>query len=83
VEGSARVSISDHGLGIPPEALPHLFERFYRARNVSVAEIPGSGIGLYIVKSIVEELGGAISVESAVGHGTRFIIALKLAGQPG
>src|SRR4030095_11835693 len=42
------VTISDHGLGIPPEALPHLFERFYRARNVTIAEIPGSGMGLYI-----------------------------------
>jgi PAS domain S-box-containing protein len=71
------VSISDHGLGIPPEALPHLFERFYRARNVTIAEIPGSGIGLYIVKSIVEELGGSIVVESVIGQGTKFFVRLK------
>lgn len=70
------VSISDKGLGIPPEALPHLFERFYRAKNVTIAEIPGSGIGLYIVKSIVEELGGSIHVKSAVNEGTTFIITL-------
>jgi PAS domain S-box-containing protein len=71
------VTISDHGLGIPPEALPHLFERFYRARNVTIAEIPGSGIGLYIVKTIVEELGGSIEVESAVNQGTKFFVRLK------
>lgn len=71
-----RVYISDKGLGIPPEALPHLFERFYRAKNVTIAEIPGSGIGLYIVKTIVEELGGRILVKSAPNEGTTFIVIL-------
>jgi len=75
-EKEARVSISDQGLGIPPEAHHHLFERFYRARNVTIAEIPGSGIGLYIVKSIVDELGGSIRVESELNQGTTFIISL-------
>ena len=75
-EKEARVSISDQGLGIPPEARQHLFERFYRARNVTIAEIPGSGIGLYIVKSIVDELGGNIRVESELNQGTTFIISL-------
>ena len=76
-ESEVSVSISDQGLGIPPEALQHLFERFYRAKNVTIAEIPGSGIGLYIVKSIVEELGGKINVESALNQGTTFTISLK------
>jgi two-component system sensor histidine kinase/response regulator len=76
-ESEVRVSISDQGLGIPPEAQQHLFERFYRARNVTIAEIPGSGIGLYIVKSIVEELGGNITVESELNEGTTFIISLR------
>jgi PAS domain S-box-containing protein len=76
-ESEVRVSISDQGLGIPPEAQQHLFERFYRARNVTIAEIPGSGIGLYIVKSIVEELGGNITVESELNMGTTFIISLR------
>jgi signal transduction histidine kinase len=76
-EDGVLVAISDHGLGIPPEALPHLFERFYRARNVTIAEIPGSGIGLYIVKNIVEELGGSITVESETNQGTRFFVRLK------
>ena len=55
-----------------------MFERFYRAKNITVAEIPGSGIGLYIVKSIVDELGGTISVESKVNHGTTFTVKMKL-----
>ena len=73
------IAIEDHGLGIPPEALPHLFERFYRAKNVTVAEIPGSGVGLYIVKSIVDELGGSISVESEINHGAKFTVRLRRA----
>jgi two-component system, sensor histidine kinase and response regulator len=76
-EDEVRVSISDQGLGIPPEALQHLFERFYRAKNVTIAEIPGSGIGLYIVKSIVEELGGQINVESELNKGTTFNVTLR------
>jgi len=73
------VSIVDHGIGIPPEAVSHLFERFYRAKNVTIAEIPGSGIGLYIVKSIVEELNGKITVESVIQQGTTFVVSLKKA----
>jgi len=78
-ETRACVSIVDHGLGIPPEAIPHLFERFYRAKNVTIAEIPGSGIGLYIVKSIIDELGGMISVKSEINRGTTFTVCLRLA----
>jgi len=77
-EREAIVSITDHGLGIPPDALPHLFERFYRAKNVTVAEIPGSGVGLYIVKSIVDELGGKIEVKSELNQGTTFTVSLRL-----
>jgi len=77
LEDKIRVSISDQGLGIPTEAMQHLFERFYRAKNVTIAEIPGSGIGLYIVKSIVEELGGKIHVESELNKGTTFIVTLR------
>ena len=72
-----NISITDHGLGIPPEALPHLFQRFYRAKNVTIAEIPGSGIGLYIVRSIIETLGGTISVESVQNKGTTFTVTLR------
>ena len=78
-ESDVSISIADHGLGIPHEAASHLFERFYRAKNVTVAEIPGSGIGLYIVKSIVEELDGKITVESVINQGTTFIVTLQKA----
>jgi len=76
-EGFVDVSVTDHGMGIAAEAIPHLFEKFYRAKNVTVAEIPGSGIGLYIVKSIIEELGGKIEVKSKLNHGTTFIVHLR------
>jgi PAS domain S-box-containing protein len=76
-ETEVRVSISDQGLGIPEESIPYLFERFYRAKNVTIAEIPGSGIGLYIVKTIVDELGGSIRVESELNKGTKFIVSLQ------
>lgn len=81
-DDNVLVAISDHGLGIPPEAIPHLFERFYRAKNVTIAEIPGSGIGLYIVKTIVEELGGTINVESVLNQGTKFLVSLKRSQSP-
>ena len=73
----AHVAIVDKGIGIPSEDIPHLFERFYRAKNVTVAEVPGSGIGLYIVNSIVKELGGEITVDSILGKGTTFTVSLK------
>jgi PAS domain S-box-containing protein len=71
------IVITDHGLGIPSESMPHIFQQFYRAKNITLAEIPGSGIGLYIVKSIIEGLGGTISVESFQNKGTSFTVALR------
>lgn len=76
-EREVLVDIIDSGVGIPEPAIPHLFDRFYRAKNVTIAEIPGSGIGLYIVKSIVEELGGSIRVNSVLDRGTTFRVSLK------
>jgi signal transduction histidine kinase len=78
-ETHVKIAIIDKGVGIPQEALPHLFKRFYRAKNVTVAEIPGSGIGLYIVNSIVTELGGEILVESIANKGTTFTVCLQRA----
>lgn len=77
LEHETRVSIVDRGMGIPPDAMQHLFERFYRARNVNASEISGSGIGLFIVKSILQELHGSIFVRSKVGEGTTFTVSLK------
>ena len=76
-ETEVLIDIVDSGVGIPQQAIPHLFERFYRAKNVTIAEIPGSGIGLYIVKSIVETLGGTIHVKSVIDQGTTFTVSLK------
>jgi PAS domain S-box-containing protein len=78
-ETHVKIAIIDKGVGIPQDALPHLFKRFYRAKNVTVAEIPGSGIGLYIVNSIVTELGGEILVESIANKGTTFTVCLRRA----
>jgi signal transduction histidine kinase len=67
------VCIEDDGIGIPPEDLPPLFNRFHRARNA--ATYPGNGLGLAIVKAVADAHGGKISVESS-GHGTRFELSL-------
>lgn len=71
------IEIVDNGVGIPQDSIAHLFERFYRAKNVTIAEIPGSGIGLYIVKTIVDELGGRIQVTSVIDRGTTFTLHLQ------
>ena len=78
-EKFVNILVVDKGVGIPQEDIPHLFKRFYRAKNVTIAEIPGSGIGLYIVNSIVTELGGKILVESVPNQGTTFTVCLKRA----
>jgi signal transduction histidine kinase len=77
----ARVSVEDRGLGIPPEALPRLFERFYRVQHPEAGEIQGLGLGLYITKSLVEAHGGRIAVESEPGRGSTFSFTLPY-GQP-
>ncbi|HEX8033175.1 MAG TPA: ATP-binding protein [Ktedonobacterales bacterium] len=75
------LSVSDRGQGIPKEALPHLFERFYRAPNVSSEHISGMGIGLYLVREIVDLHDGTITVASEQGVGTTFTAHLPLAIQ--
>jgi len=70
------VSVADEGLGIPAEALPHLFERFYRAPNVAVSPISGMGLGLYLVHEIITRHGGSIVVESVEGQGSTFTVCL-------
>jgi PAS domain S-box-containing protein len=70
------VQVRDTGIGIPPEDLPHLFSRFFRASNATLSEIPGSGVGLYTIKAIVEKLGGRVRVESQLNQGTMFEVWL-------
>jgi PAS domain S-box-containing protein len=77
--GYALTSVSDTGLGIPPDEIGHVFERFRRVRSGAAQSIPGTGLGLAIVKQIVEMHGGKIWVESAVGHGSSFHFTVPLA----
>lgn len=70
------LTVSDSGIGIPPEDLPHLFERFHRGRNV--AEYPGNGLGLAIVKAIVDSHSGSVEAQSE-GRGSNFVVRLPTA----
>lgn len=73
---SATVSVVDHGTGIPQDDIPHIFERFYRAKTAGRKE--GLGLGLYIVKGLVEAHGGDTRVESRGGEGTTFTFTLPI-----
>jgi signal transduction histidine kinase len=70
------IAVEDSGPGIPSEAIPHIFEPFYRAPGVGV---PGTGIGLATVQRIVQAHGGRVAVQSKLGEGTRFELRLPLA----
>jgi len=76
---SATLSVTDSGLGIPEDVLPHLFERFYRAPAARSEHISGMGIGLYVVHEIVAMHGGEVAVASKDGAGTTFVVRLPLA----
>lgn len=84
VDGSVVVSVSDQGVGIPPEDLPHVFEGFYRGRNLGNQDPGGLGLGLFICKRVVEAHGGSIHIESSPGRGTtcRVRLPLKAAQEP-
>jgi signal transduction histidine kinase len=71
-----KVAITDTGMGIPEKDLPHIFEKFYRVEAASIQAIGGTGLGLGIVKYIVESHGGKISVESETGRGSTFNFTL-------
>lgn len=74
----ARLSVTDHGIGIPSDAQPQLFQRFYRAGNVDPRRISGLGIGLFVVNEIVTRHGGSIHVQSQEGVGSTFTVCLPL-----
>ncbi|MFC7668078.1 sensor histidine kinase [Hymenobacter humi] len=69
--GGCTYAVRDSGIGIAPEALPHVFEPFYRAEAVR-ARISGNGVGLSLVQRIAELHGGGVSAQSVVGEGTEF-----------
>ncbi len=78
--GHAVVEVTDTGIGIPAEALPRIFERFYRVDKGRAREEGGTGLGLAIVKHLAQSHGGRVEVESRVGRGTTFRVFLPLAG---
>jgi signal transduction histidine kinase len=73
------VEIRDNGMGIDPEAIPHIFERFFRAEPSRNSATGGSGLGLAIASQIIEGHGGAIWAESELGVGTSLYFTLKRA----
>ncbi|WP_440696673.1 sensor histidine kinase [Clavibacter nebraskensis] len=73
---AVMVVVVDTGMGIPADALPHVFDRFFRAANAQSEVVPGTGLGLAIVREIVQAHGGEVTVSSVLGEGTTFRIAL-------
>jgi signal transduction histidine kinase len=78
-EGTVSFVVRDHGIGIPKEKLPHVFERF--GRGVSARNYGGLGLGLYVTRQLVEAHGGHIRVASDVGEGTSFFVELPRAAE--
>ncbi len=75
-EGWARIWVADNGIGIPPQVLPRIFEMFSRGQST----YEGTGIGLALVRKVIQRMGGRLGVESEEGKGTRFWFELKMWG---
>jgi signal transduction histidine kinase len=76
---SVRIGVVDHGIGIGPEELPHIFKPFYRGRRAMDAQVRGTGVGLSVVRHVIDAHGGTISVESRPGEGTTVTVDLPAA----
>lgn len=81
-QGGLEIVVSDTGIGIPPEALPLIFDPFYQLENPSPGQLRGTGLGLHIVKRLLETLSGTVSVASEVGRGSSFCIWLPTTKSP-
>jgi len=81
-QNEVEISIADRGRGIPPSEIPHIFEPFYRGREAIAAQIEGSGIGLSLVKQVIDAHHGRINVKSAPGAGSEFVLSLPMASAP-
>jgi signal transduction histidine kinase len=80
VNGNIDLQVADKGIGISKKEIPKIFERFYQSENHGISEAKGSGLGLTLIKHIVEAHGGTIEVESEVGKGSTFTIRIPLNG---
>jgi PAS domain S-box-containing protein len=78
LEGHIIISVADRGIGMMPEVISHLFDRFYQAKEVASGKTRGTGLGLSICKGIVEAHGGKIWVESEEGKGSRFSFSIPV-----
>jgi signal transduction histidine kinase len=72
------IVVTDTGIGIPVEALPHIFDRFFRVDQARSRSPDGAGLGLAIVRSICHAHGGEVTAESVLGKGSRFCVSLPL-----
>jgi signal transduction histidine kinase len=73
------IEVADDGEGVPAQALPRIFERFYRADSARARHVGGTGLGLAIVKHLVGAMGGQVSAESELGRGTTIRVVLPAA----
>jgi two-component system phosphate regulon sensor histidine kinase PhoR len=78
-DGMVVIAVTDTGIGIPPNDLPRIFERFYRVDAARSREQGGTGLGLAIVKHIIQQHGGSVAVESTPGKGSMFTVSLRKA----
>jgi signal transduction histidine kinase len=79
--GSVKLEVVDHGIGIPPQEQQKIFEKFYRVGDPLVHNTKGSGLGLSLVRHIAQAHGGDVAVDSAPGRGSRFTITLPVNGR--
>lgn len=77
-DGQLVTSVTDTGLGIPTDQQGHIFEKFYRVQNKDRTNVPGTGLGMYITKQFIENMGGKVWFESVHGKGTTFYFSLPL-----
>jgi signal transduction histidine kinase len=78
-----EVRVSDTGVGIDPEEIGKIFDKFYRVKNPRTRQVIGTGLGLAIVKGVIDAHRGSVSVESRLGAGTTFKVRLPAASSPG
>lgn len=71
------ITVSDNGIGIAHDKLPYIFDKFYRVTDGNKYSVKGYGLGLFYVKSLMEKMGGSVSVDSELGKGTRFTLRFK------